>query len=40
MKFRPFARDPAYVKRNLDALKDEEKVWASRGKKVDPADVF
>ena len=35
-----FARDPAYVKRNLEALKEEEKVWASRGKKVDPADIW
>jgi endoglucanase Acf2 len=35
-----FARDPAYVKRNLDALKDEEKVWAGRGKKMDPADIW
>ena len=35
-----FARDPAYVKRNLDALKSEEKVWAGRGKKVDPADIW
>ncbi len=35
-----FARDPAYIRRNLDALRDEEKVWASRGKKVDPADIW
>ena len=35
-----FARDPAYVKRNLAALKDEEKIWAGRGKKVDPADIW
>ncbi len=35
-----FARDPAYVKRNLDALKEEEKVWAARGKKVDPPDIW
>lgn len=35
-----FARDPAYVKRNLEALKAEEKIWASRGKKVDPADIW
>jgi hypothetical protein len=35
-----FARDPAYVKRNLAAMKDEEKVWAGRGKKVDPPDIW
>lgn len=35
-----FARDPAYIKRNLDALKDEQAIWASRGKKVDPPDIW
>ena len=35
-----FARDPAYVKRNLAALKDEEAIWAGRGKKVDPPDIW
>ena len=35
-----FARDPAYVKRNLAALKDEQAVWAARGKKVDPPDIW
>jgi endoglucanase Acf2 len=35
-----FARDPAYVKRNLEALKEEQKVWAARGKKVDPPDIW
>ena len=35
-----FARDPAYVKRNLDALKGEQAIWAARGKKVDPPDIW
>ncbi len=35
-----FARDPAYIKRNLDALVDEQAIWAGRGKKVDPPDIW
>jgi endoglucanase Acf2 len=35
-----FADNPAYIRRNLDALKEEQAVWASRGKKVDPPDIW
>ena len=34
------ARYPDYIKRNLGALKGEQEIWASRGKKVDPADIW
>lgn len=34
------ARHPAYIRRNLAALADEQAVWAARGKKVDPADIW
>jgi endoglucanase Acf2 len=35
-----FAQDPAYIRRNVDALKGEQALWASRGKKVDPPDIW
>ncbi len=35
-----FAQHPAYIRRNLAALQDEQIVWAGRGKKVDPADMW
>lgn len=35
-----FASHPEYIKRNLAALKDEQKIWADRGKKVDPPDIW
>jgi endoglucanase Acf2 len=34
------ARHPGYIRRNLAALKDEQAVWAARGKKVDPPDIW
>ncbi len=34
------AQHPAYVRRNLAALKDEQAIWAARGKKVDPPDIW
>ncbi|MEY2688064.1 MAG: hypothetical protein RL375_2262 [Pseudomonadota bacterium] len=34
------ARYPDYIKRNLGALKGEQEIWAARGKKVDPADIW
>ncbi len=33
-------RHPDYIRRNLDALKEEQAVWAARGKKVDPPDIW
>lgn len=33
-------RSPQYIRKNLDALKDEQAIWAARGKKVDPADIW
>ena len=35
-----FGRYPAYIKRNMDALKGEQEIWAARGKKVDPPDIW
>lgn len=35
-----FASHPDYIRRNLAALKVEQKVWAERGKKVDPPDIW
>ncbi len=35
-----FGQHPAYIRRNLDALKEEQAIWAARGKKVDPADIW
>jgi endoglucanase Acf2 len=35
-----FASHPEYIRKNLAALKDEQKIWAERGKKVDPADIW
>jgi endoglucanase Acf2 len=34
------ARHPGYIRRNLESLKDEQAVWAARGKKVDPPDIW
>ncbi len=34
------ARHPAYIRKNLAALKDEQAIWAARGKKVDPPDIW
>jgi endoglucanase Acf2 len=34
------AGQPAYIRRNLAALADEQALWASRGKKVDPPDIW
>lgn len=34
------ARHPGYIRKNLAALKDEQALWASRGKKVDPPDIW
>jgi hypothetical protein len=35
-----FASHPDYIRKNLAAMKDEQKIWADRGKKVDPADIW
>jgi hypothetical protein len=35
-----FATHPDYIRKNLTALKDEQKIWADRGKKVDPPDIW
>jgi endoglucanase Acf2 len=35
-----FGRHPDYIRRNLAALKDEQAVWAARGKRVDPPDIW
>lgn len=35
-----FASHPDYIRRNLESLKEEQKVWAARGKKVDPPDIW
>jgi endoglucanase Acf2 len=35
-----FASHPDYIRRNMAALKDEQAVWASRGKRVEPADIW
>jgi endoglucanase Acf2 len=34
------AGHPGYIRRNLGALKDEQALWAARGKKVDPPDIW
>ena len=34
------AAHPQYVRKNLAALKDEQAIWAARGKKVDPPDIW
>jgi endoglucanase Acf2 len=34
------AQHPQYVRKNLAALKDEQAIWAARGKKVDPPDIW
>ena len=35
-----FSSHPDYIRRNLAALKDEEQVWAARGKRFDPPDIW
>lgn len=35
-----FASHPEYIVKNLKALEEEQKIWAARGKKVDPADIW
>ncbi len=35
-----FASHPEYIKRNLAALEEEQKIWAARGKRVDPPDIW
>jgi endoglucanase Acf2 len=35
-----FARHPDYIRRNLAALKDEQAIWAARGKRMDPPDIW
>lgn len=35
-----FAAYPDYIRRNLGALKEEQAIWAARGKKVDPPDIW
>jgi endoglucanase Acf2 len=35
-----FGRHPDYIRRNLGSLKGEQDVWAARGKKIDPADIW
>lgn len=35
-----FGRHPEYIRRNLDGMKAEQAIWAERGKKVDPADIW
>jgi len=35
-----FASHPEYIKKNLAALKEEQKIWAARGKKVNPPDIW
>jgi hypothetical protein len=31
---------PQYIRKNMAALKDEQAIWAARGKKVDPPDIW
>lgn len=35
-----FASHPDYIRKNLAAMAEEQKVWAARGKKVDPPDIW
>jgi endoglucanase Acf2 len=35
-----FGQYPDYIRRNLAALADEQAIWAARGKKVDPPDIW
>jgi endoglucanase Acf2 len=35
-----FATHPDYIRKNLAALAEEQKIWAARGKKVDPPDIW
>ncbi len=34
------AAHPQYVRKNLAGLKEEQVIWAARGKKVDPPDIW
>lgn len=34
------AAHPAYIRRNLAALQDEQAIWAARGKSVKPPDIW
>jgi hypothetical protein len=34
------ARNPAYIRRNLAALKEEQDIWASRFKQANPRDIW
>ncbi len=34
------AKHPAYIRRNLAALKEEQDIWAARGKKANPPDIW
>jgi endoglucanase Acf2 len=34
------ARHPAYIRRNLAGLKEEQDIWAARGKKGNPPDIW
>lgn len=35
-----FASHPEYILKNLQALQEEQKVWAGRGKRVKPPDIW
>jgi len=35
-----FGQYPDYIRRNLNGLKEEQSIWAARGKKVDPPDIW
>jgi endoglucanase Acf2 len=35
-----FASHPDYIRKNLAEMAEEQKVWAARGKKVDPPDIW
>jgi endoglucanase Acf2 len=35
-----FASHPQYIQKNLAAMAQEQKIWAARGKKVDPPDIW
>lgn len=35
-----FASHPEYIRKNLEALKEEQRIWADRGKTVKPPDIW
>jgi endoglucanase Acf2 len=35
-----FGQYPDYIRRNMAALKGEQEIWAARGKKIDPPDIW